>query len=228
LRGMLYNAQKHQGRKGEATSGQNGQKWTDETLAQKFGVSARTVRRDADFATAVQTLISTCKDHARRLLFAPPSGMKPRHFLALTKKKPAEQKALVGKLLANKIQVSELEMPSKPNSNTVKAPSASDTTPSREPSEVQRNEEPIREESATGEAQSGTSVEAKVTPSGVTEQSEPVVKSSERRDNDQWFNRLMTDWERFQSTWGKVPDDVRRRFLKEPQVATVIKALSTA
>lgn len=58
LQGLRYNREKQQGKRSDLTSGQNGRKSADtaDRLAREFGVSAKTVRRDAVFAQALDQL----------------------------------------------------------------------------------------------------------------------------------------------------------------------------
>ncbi len=56
LRGIRYNLEKKQGERTDLTSDQNDQKSTAEKIAQETGVSAPTIRRDAQFAEAVDKL----------------------------------------------------------------------------------------------------------------------------------------------------------------------------
>ena len=57
LRGRRYNRTKKQGERNDITSGQNVQKLTTaESLAAEHGVNEKTIRRDGEFAEAVETL----------------------------------------------------------------------------------------------------------------------------------------------------------------------------
>ena len=56
FRGKRYEMEKAQGTRTDLTSAQNGQKLTSERIAQETGVSANTIRRDADFAQAMDTI----------------------------------------------------------------------------------------------------------------------------------------------------------------------------
>jgi N6-adenosine-specific RNA methylase IME4 len=52
-RGKLYESLKRQGERSDITSGQNVHKSTSEEMAEKYGVSEKTIRRDAEFSKAV-------------------------------------------------------------------------------------------------------------------------------------------------------------------------------
>jgi hypothetical protein len=56
LRGLRYNAERAQGRRSDLTSAQNEQKSTAEKLAREFDVSPATIRRDGDFAKAIDNI----------------------------------------------------------------------------------------------------------------------------------------------------------------------------
>ena len=59
LRGKRYNIQKKQGVRTDLTSDQIDHKLTSEKLADQFGVSAPTIRRDGNFATAAEKTSET-------------------------------------------------------------------------------------------------------------------------------------------------------------------------
>lgn len=52
-RGKLYESQKRQGNRTDLTSGNNYQKSTAEEIAERYGVSEKTIRNDAEFSKAV-------------------------------------------------------------------------------------------------------------------------------------------------------------------------------
>jgi len=57
LRGVRYRLEKKQGERADLTLGQFGPKCrTSERLAKEYGVSAKTIRRDAELAEAVDIL----------------------------------------------------------------------------------------------------------------------------------------------------------------------------
>jgi hypothetical protein len=71
-RGGQYNLQKHQGKRTDLTSGQSDQKSQNaaEQLAQQHTVSEKTIRRDAAYAKAVDTIAEAVGPEARTSLLA--------------------------------------------------------------------------------------------------------------------------------------------------------------
>lgn len=65
IRGRRYNRLKRQGARTDLTSGQTGQKLTAEILAEKHGVSEKTIRRDGKRAEAIERLAETAPDQAQ-------------------------------------------------------------------------------------------------------------------------------------------------------------------
>jgi hypothetical protein len=104
FRGTEYNAikQSHGGsRRGRTPSGQTDpMKKTAETLAERYGVSEKTIRRDGMFAQIIDKIADECGDpEAKRKLLG--ADVKLTHGLArfLSKQEPEERKAAIKQLI---------------------------------------------------------------------------------------------------------------------------------
>jgi phage N-6-adenine-methyltransferase len=96
LRGRRYNRLKKQGERTDLTSGQNVQKLphTAERLAEQHGVTERTIRRDGDFAEAVETLKPHVPDIEQRVM----SGDVPsKQAVVEAAKTPEKAEQILGK-----------------------------------------------------------------------------------------------------------------------------------
>jgi hypothetical protein len=65
---------------------------TEERLAAEFKVSPRTIRNDADFAGAVDTLAKNCGDEARQQILSRQTPLTRKDVVQLAKKEPEEQR----------------------------------------------------------------------------------------------------------------------------------------
>jgi hypothetical protein len=98
LRGKRYLAEKqgHGGdRKSDGSSGQVGQLTTAEQLAKDYKVSPRTIRRDAAFAGAVDTLAANCGPTVKQQLLSGGANLDRESVCVLSALDPAEQPAAV-------------------------------------------------------------------------------------------------------------------------------------
>jgi hypothetical protein len=68
---------------------------TEERLAAEYGVSARTIRRDAEYAAAVDALVAECGPWAKPLLVSPGSKLAREDALRLVQMGPADQRAIM-------------------------------------------------------------------------------------------------------------------------------------
>ncbi len=102
MRGCHYRLirQTHGGdRRGEFSSFHFGPLKTAQRLAQVYHpVSERTIRRDAEFADAVDTLVTNCGPHAKPLILARYAGLGKRRILRLSRRPLAYQQAFLQKL----------------------------------------------------------------------------------------------------------------------------------
>jgi len=102
MRGLQYELEKksHGGdRKSEQSKGQKVDSKTDEALAQRFGVSGKTIQRDGEFARSIHELVKNCGGRVWSLVDGPSKKLTRGLVVKLAKKKPAEQTATVKKLL---------------------------------------------------------------------------------------------------------------------------------
>lgn len=84
LRGKRYLSEKKAvtnpegagGKSGKIADGQNGQQQTSERLAEQYGVSEHTIRRDAKFAEAVDSIAETVGPEARQVLLGSKASKK--------------------------------------------------------------------------------------------------------------------------------------------------------
>ena len=84
FRGKLYNELKQQGARNDLTSGQSGTKLeTAERLSQELKASPRTIKRDAQYADAVDTLAEVVGDEVRPQLLTRESKLTKRKILEL-------------------------------------------------------------------------------------------------------------------------------------------------
>lgn len=95
LRGKRYEAEKQpQGgdRTSEEATDQNDRLETAQRLAQEFKVAEATIRRDAAFARAIDSIAENCGDDARLLLLSRDTRVTRRRILQLSKLKPPAQR----------------------------------------------------------------------------------------------------------------------------------------
>ena len=90
LRGRSYLMLKCQGKRTDLTSGQKNQKWLAQQLADEHRVGEKTVRRDSQFALAVDQIIAHCGPAAKKLLLSRDSGLS-RHAVERLAQLPAAQ-----------------------------------------------------------------------------------------------------------------------------------------
>jgi hypothetical protein len=95
LRGKRYLETKRQGARTDQTSGQTYQKTTAEKLGEEFKVGEKTIRRDAKFAGAVDSVIEHCGPDAKNLILSRETGLTRGGVLRLAKLKPDEQKKFI-------------------------------------------------------------------------------------------------------------------------------------
>jgi hypothetical protein len=96
LRGKRYQAEK-QPRFGDGPSaggdmGQSGPWSTAQRLGQEYKVGERTIKRDEQFADAVDAIVGHCGEQSRNLILSRDIGLTRAEVLALAKRAPAEQK----------------------------------------------------------------------------------------------------------------------------------------
>ena len=98
LRGKRYLEAKRQGARTDLTSGQSDQKTAAERLGEEFKVGERTIRRDGEFAEAVDRIIKNCGLEAKNLILARGTGLTRGGVLRLAKLDPKEQQKFLEEL----------------------------------------------------------------------------------------------------------------------------------
>lgn len=94
LRGKRYKVEKKQGERTDLTSGHNAQKSTAaEKLATEYGVDEKTIRRDADFAEAVDTLAENVGPAVKSEILS--GALSKRDVVAIAELPAREQKRAV-------------------------------------------------------------------------------------------------------------------------------------
>ncbi len=104
LRGQRYLAEKqsHGGdRKGEGSRDHNGPLKTAQRLAREYKLGETTIKRDANFARAVDAIVENCGPEARALVLSRDTGLSQGQIRQLAKKSPDEQREYVHKLMEN-------------------------------------------------------------------------------------------------------------------------------
>jgi hypothetical protein len=97
LRGRRYLDSRHQGAR--STSGHNDPKRLSEELAQEFKVGEKTIRRDANFALAVDAIVANCGEEAKQQILSRGSRLLRNRVIRLSKMKPREQQAFFDELI---------------------------------------------------------------------------------------------------------------------------------
>jgi len=69
--------------------------WTERRLAKEYGVSGKTIRRDAKLAEAVNLITANCGHDAKDRFFAPEGGLTCKDALRLAQRGPADQRAFI-------------------------------------------------------------------------------------------------------------------------------------
>jgi hypothetical protein len=103
LRGKRYLAEKlpHGGnRREDDLSVHNEHFSTARRLGQEYKVAPATIRRDAQFAAAVDGIVANCGTVAKQLILARDSGLTRRQVLALSRRRPAQQRLYLEALRA--------------------------------------------------------------------------------------------------------------------------------
>jgi hypothetical protein len=102
LRGKRYNLQKRQGERNDLTSGQSGTKLeTAAHLAQEYKVGSRTIKRDAQYAQAVDTLASVVGEEIRPSLLSRKSKLTKKATIELAAKAATNPEEIHSKLKLN-------------------------------------------------------------------------------------------------------------------------------
>ncbi len=100
LRGKRYAELKRQGKKIKVASGQNDQKVTTAAvLAAEYKVGEKTIRRDAKFAAAVDSIADNCGNEAKQGLLSRDTGLTRGQIVRLSRMKPGEQKKYIEELI---------------------------------------------------------------------------------------------------------------------------------
>lgn len=102
LRGKKYNASKqsHGGdRRGGGSSAQKEHLKTDQALAAEYRVSPATIRRDGEFAQAVDQVARNCGEQARRQILSRDGKLTKKQVMELAAQDPPEQRAALEQLL---------------------------------------------------------------------------------------------------------------------------------
>ena len=98
LRGKRYNREKRQGKRTDLTSGQSGTKLTADQLAHEYKVGTRTIKRDAQYAKAVDTLADVVGEEVRTDLLSRGVKLTKRDTLKLAKEASVNPEAVRQKL----------------------------------------------------------------------------------------------------------------------------------
>ena len=101
LRGERYLEMKRQGERKDLTSGQTDQKTTAQKLAEKFGGSDTTIRRDAKIAEAVDKIMKNCGPDAKKLILSKDLRLTRGDVRRLARLEPDEQKKFIKELEKN-------------------------------------------------------------------------------------------------------------------------------
>jgi hypothetical protein len=80
------------------SSGQSDHLKTEERLGREYGVAPRTIRWDADYATAVDAIVASCGEWAKSLLVSPDAKATRQDALKLAAMGPADQRRLMDDL----------------------------------------------------------------------------------------------------------------------------------
>jgi hypothetical protein len=102
LRGKLYEATRHQGRRTDRTCGQNVHKSgsTARQMAADQGVDEKTIRRNAGFARAVDAIAGNCGEEAKHAILSGRSGLTRKRVEEIARMDPPRQLAEVRAALA--------------------------------------------------------------------------------------------------------------------------------
>jgi phage N-6-adenine-methyltransferase len=96
LRGKRYLSEKKQGERTDITSGQNVQKSTTaEKLANEYKVDEKTIRRDAQFASALDTIDENVEEDFRAEVLAGNSDLSKQDIVRIAQLPPEEQKEAI-------------------------------------------------------------------------------------------------------------------------------------
>ena len=98
LRGKRYLETKHQGKRGNTTSGQSDQKSSSQRLGEEFKVGEKTIRRDAKFAEAVDSIAELCGAETKNLILSRDYGLTRGNVIRLSRLTKNEQKAYLEEL----------------------------------------------------------------------------------------------------------------------------------
>jgi hypothetical protein len=101
LRGKRYLAEKqtHGGERTKGSSGQNDQLMTSQRLAEEYKVGEKTIRRDGEFAEAVDGIAENCGEKAKQAILARDAGLTRGGVLRLSKMKVKDQQKAIQELL---------------------------------------------------------------------------------------------------------------------------------
>jgi hypothetical protein len=98
LRGKRYQAEKKPlggDRTGEGAVDQSDRLSTAQRLAAEYKVGEATIKRDEQFANAVDAIVENCGEEARNLILSRDAGLTRGRVLLLAGMKPAEQKRFI-------------------------------------------------------------------------------------------------------------------------------------
>jgi hypothetical protein len=101
LRGKRYLTEKqtHGGERTKDSSGQNDQLTTSQRLAEEYKVGEKTIRRDGEFAEAVESIAENCGEKAKQAILARDAGLTRGRVLRLSKMKVKDQQKAIQELL---------------------------------------------------------------------------------------------------------------------------------
>jgi hypothetical protein len=131
LRGKRYLAMRHQGEK-IPTSGQNVPKRYSEVIAEEYNINEKTVRRDAEFAEAIDEIAGNCGDDCRKSILARDAGLTRFAVLELRDLSPKEQRKYIQELIKTgkrprrqRTETNTIRVPTEPEAMTAERHSSS-------------------------------------------------------------------------------------------------------
>ena len=111
LRGKRYNREKRQGKRTDLTSGHFGTKLTADQLAHEYKVGTRTIKRDAQFAGAVDTLADVVGEDVRPSILSRDAKLTKKQTLQLAKLASENPDAVIEKFKPGAVITTERTQP---------------------------------------------------------------------------------------------------------------------
>jgi len=98
FRGKLYEQKKKQGQRTDLTSGQNVQKLSAQAIAEDYGVDEKTIRRDADFAKAIDTIGKQVGEDVKHQILSGELPVTKKDVVKLAQMPEEKRKAITEKI----------------------------------------------------------------------------------------------------------------------------------